>query len=280
MLAVPTTKLPKPSYDTETEVCQECYKCGGTGFYCMGIENGKPYSHTGFDCFPCGGTGWIVKSKKSAAPACRVSRNGTVVELAPQYKEVHSMTNGTWTVDILKNAGSFKFRVAGPNYVETSDAFEITSEQAKQIADNLLSSTGAPALPTPPNQLISLERTVKPKVAQVLNQMAAPKVDYASLSDEELKDYFKGKLATDAAWVRRAIVAVWKYQTEEEKRIGETKVHNNVGFTGADAKILSSFAIRIFNSNRYSLTEKQLKVAFKLMPKYAGQLVRIVRNKQ
>ncbi len=279
MLAVPTTKLPKPTYDAETEVCQECYKCGGTGFYCMGIENGKPYSHTGFDCFPCGGTGWIVKSKKSAEPACRVSRSGEVVDLAPKFTEVHSMTNGTWTVDILKGAGSFKFRVVGPNYDETSDAFGISSEEAKQIADALISSTNEPTLPTPPSQLVSLERTVKPTTAKVLNQMSAPKVDYASLSDEELKDYFKGKLATDAAWVRRAIVAIWKYQTEEEKRTEETKVHNNVGFTGADAKILSSFAGTI-QANRYSLTEKQLKVAFKLMPKYAGQLVRIVRNKQ
>lgn len=35
-----------------------CWKCSGTGFYCMGIHDGQPYSHTGFVCHPCNGTGY------------------------------------------------------------------------------------------------------------------------------------------------------------------------------------------------------------------------------
>ena len=42
-----------------------CSKCGGTGFYCMGVLDGNPYSHTGFKCYGCNGLGWKpVKSKR------------------------------------------------------------------------------------------------------------------------------------------------------------------------------------------------------------------------
>lgn len=46
-----------------------CGKCFGTGFYCMGIHNGKPYSHTGFTCYPCGGAGWLLSKFPAKAPA-------------------------------------------------------------------------------------------------------------------------------------------------------------------------------------------------------------------
>ena len=37
-----------------------CWKCSGTGFFCMGTNNGSPYSLTGFDCYPCGATGYKI----------------------------------------------------------------------------------------------------------------------------------------------------------------------------------------------------------------------------
>lgn len=39
-------------------VAKPCGKCSETGFYCMGVNNGRPYSSTGFDCFSCNGTGY------------------------------------------------------------------------------------------------------------------------------------------------------------------------------------------------------------------------------
>ena len=36
---------------------KKCLKCGGTGRWCLGIINGKPFSNTGFDCWSCDGTG-------------------------------------------------------------------------------------------------------------------------------------------------------------------------------------------------------------------------------
>ena len=60
-LTVPTGTKPKP-LTGEDEIAFECLKCGGTGFFCMGTENGRPFSLTGFDCYPCAGTGWMVES--------------------------------------------------------------------------------------------------------------------------------------------------------------------------------------------------------------------------
>lgn len=80
----------------------------------------------------------------------------------------------------------------------------------------------------------------------------------------------KEKVATDARWTERAILAIYKLQTREEQAKGFTKVHNSVGFTGPDGEIFSSFAQWIKLHGH--LTSKQLFIAQKKMPKYAGQL--------
>jgi len=52
--------LPKPTNIDADHAATPCDKCAGTGFYCMGTENGRPYSQTGFTCYPCDGTGWKI----------------------------------------------------------------------------------------------------------------------------------------------------------------------------------------------------------------------------
>lgn len=50
-----------------------CPKCSGTGFYCMGVINGNPFSYTGFVCYGCNGSGWKeIKPRKKYAicPRC------------------------------------------------------------------------------------------------------------------------------------------------------------------------------------------------------------------
>lgn len=89
-------------------------------------------------------------------------------------------------------------------------------------------------------------------------------------------DEIKIKLLNDNAWVVRGLLAIYKFQTESEKYAQETLEHNNVGFNGADGKILSSIAE--FYINRNFITEKQLYVVKKRMPKYAGQLARIANK--
>ena len=53
----------KPTY-TYDVACTRCHVVNGQRLYVMGMMNGKPYSHTGFDCWGCGNTG--VTSAKTA----------------------------------------------------------------------------------------------------------------------------------------------------------------------------------------------------------------------
>ena len=71
-----------------------CLKCNGTGFYCMGTENGKPYSHTGFECYPCHGTGWKLPNKrikKDLCPTC-----GLKFETEHTHSFIHKLMDGSY----------------------------------------------------------------------------------------------------------------------------------------------------------------------------------------
>ena len=67
----------------------------------------------------------------------------------------------------------------------------------------------------------------------------------------------RDRLATDDAWVIRALIAIYECQT--------------------DAQFGSSLAEQAIK--RGTLSEKQMTYARKMMKKYAGQLVRIARAK-
>ena len=73
--------------------------------------------------------------------------------------------------------------------------------------------------------------------------------------------------------VLRAVVAIYKLQTDEEKNAETTKESNGRGFTGVDAPILSSFAKQILQ--RGTLSHKQLDMARRKMMKYWRQLAAI-----
>lgn len=91
------------------------------------------------------------------------------------------------------------------------------------------------------------------------------------------KLFIKEKLLTDNRWLYRGILAIYEKQTYEEKNAGNTIIDNGIGFNGADAFILSSFAKQL-NQGRI-LSVKQLAIARKRMPKYAGQLLKIAKEK-
>lgn len=88
---------------------------------------------------------------------------------------------------------------------------------------------------------------------------------------------FKEKLRTNDAWLIRGILAIYAFQTAEEKQSGETREDNGVGFSGVDAEFLTSCA-QFYNRNKF-LTPKQTAIARNKMVKYAGQLFRIVESK-
>lgn len=90
------------------------------------------------------------------------------------------------------------------------------------------------------------------------------------------------------AWVIRGLFTILANQTPEEQMAGVTVEDNGLGFNGADAEILTSFALQAqmvvdrlsqapdpaLRAQRYSkaLSPKQMEIARKKMLKYAGQL--------
>lgn len=77
--------------------------------------------------------------------------------------------------------------------------------------------------------------------------------------------------------VARAITALYERQTAAEQADGETSVANGVGFNKIDAPFLTSIAKALPRYNGH-MTERQLKVARKMLPKYWRQLVEIANT--
>lgn len=71
--------------------------------------------------------------------------------------------------------------------------------------------------------------------------------------------------------VRRALIIIYNNQTEDEKSSSETTSDNGVGFTGADAFILTEYAKWLLE--KHYLTEKQLNVTRKKITKYTRQIL-------
>ena len=86
--------------------------------------------------------------------------------------------------------------------------------------------------------------------------------------------------------VEKAILAIYARQTEDEQRDKETKEHNNIGFNGTDAKLLSDFALQLQGKKPWcqgkpkSLSEKQMVYARRKIKKYWHQLLEIAEEKE
>jgi hypothetical protein len=82
----------------------------------------------------------------------------------------------------------------------------------------------------------------------------------------------QSKLSTDVRWAQRGLLAIYRNQTADEQRAANVTHDNGMGFRCMDSIILTSFANQL--QTRGSLTPKQMNVVFKLMPKYARQLMK------
>lgn len=98
------------------------------------------------------------------------------------------------------------------------------------------------------------------------------------LKDSQIKDFVKHKLATDKAWALKALIKIYEFQTSEEQEIERTCVHNSIGFSGVDGKILTSFAKQYLK--RGFLSPKQMILVYKKMPKYWNQIIKISDEKK
>lgn len=71
------------------------------------------------------------------------------------------------------------------------------------------------------------------------------------------------------------LVKIYSQQNNEEQAFNATLCENGQGFNSCDANILSSMAKQIIKG--YKLSPKQLDIARTKMPKYANQLLRMLR---
>lgn len=85
-------------------------------------------------------------------------------------------------------------------------------------------------------------------------------------------------LSRSQRWVERALVAIYRKQTEQERASSSTIVNNGVGFSAFDAHIGSYLAQWVLKGK--PLSGKWLERGRKLAMKYSGQLVQIANSKE
>ena len=88
----------------------------------------------------------------------------------------------------------------------------------------------------------------------------------------------KDNLSTKKDWALKALLKIYDNQTSDEQDTESTNHNNDIGFTGVDAKILSSFAK--FYKRTGFLTPKQMVYVYKKIPKYWAQIVKISDRNQ
>ena len=91
-------------------------------------------------------------------------------------------------------------------------------------------------------------------------------------------EVIKQKILTDQRWLERAVVAIYERQTEREQDLFITEDFNERGFNNVDCRTGAFMAQWIQKGNR--LSGKWIKIAQKIMPKYANQLAAIANGKE
>lgn len=78
------------------------------------------------------------------------------------------------------------------------------------------------------------------------------------------------------AVLEKCILQIFARQTADEQARDDTRWHNDIGFNGVDAELLSSFAKQLKRGKK--LTEKQKHYGRKKMLKYSKQLATCARS--
>jgi len=84
------------------------------------------------------------------------------------------------------------------------------------------------------------------------------------------------KIATNDTWLCRGIIAIYKHQTEDEKRSRTTSEPNGFGYNLKDSFIMSTLAEHLLRGN--TLSEQQRRIARDRLSKYARQLTKIANR--
>lgn len=92
------------------------------------------------------------------------------------------------------------------------------------------------------------------------------------------KESVKNLLHTNETAMMKALVKIYERQTRDEQIQEATTQSNGIGFTGVDAKFLSSLAVQVIR--RGTLSPKQKAIAFNKMPKYWKQILELIKEKE
>lgn len=90
-------------------------------------------------------------------------------------------------------------------------------------------------------------------------------------SKEAIVKQMRAQLSVRSDIRKRALLCIFQNQTFDEQKSESTNKYNGVGFTGADAPLLSSFAKQL--KYKGYLSEKQDAILKRKIIKYARQLV-------
>ena len=88
-------------------------------------------------------------------------------------------------------------------------------------------------------------------------------------TEEEIKNLIQNNDTV----LYNALLKLYNCQTMDERQLGETNVSNGIGFNGADAPILTSFAQ--FLKRTGFLTPKQKQLCRNKLKKYNRQLTKL-----
>lgn len=119
-------------------------------------------------------------------------------------------------------------------------------------------------------------KTASIRVARELVRIAKMLVagdEIVSYSDKELLAFIKLMISTNDKWATRALERIYDGQQDDEKESEETSHLNGIGFSGYDAKFLTGL-YKSYEQHDGTLTQKQMASLKKIMPKYAGQIMR------
>lgn len=90
-------------------------------------------------------------------------------------------------------------------------------------------------------------------------------------SKKQMVETIKAQITTRDNMAITALLRIYKNQTADEIRCGNTYNKNGIGFNETDGEILSSFA-KQYNTKGY-LTPKQMVILKSKIGKYANQLI-------
>lgn len=97
------------------------------------------------------------------------------------------------------------------------------------------------------------------------------------------KEVIQEKIRTNIAWTIRTLEVLYNRQTEDEREFNQTSHKNGMGFNGTDGELLSSFYVQLQRKRKNDpnalLSEKQLEICKKLLPKYWKQIQEEIKRK-